>query len=89
MCLTSFTFVAVLNACVSVVALEDGRNVHDWIVQSSCAIDVFVGSSLVDMYTKCGSIEDAGACSTRCHLETWSFGLGVSQDVLWRPDGIK
>jgi hypothetical protein len=41
------------------------------------------------MYTKCGSIEDAGACSTRCHLETWSFGLGVSQDVIWRPDGIK
>ncbi|KAH8931215.1 hypothetical protein BDL97_19G009800 [Sphagnum fallax] len=29
------------------------------IVQSRCESDVFVGSSLVDMYAKCGSMEDA------------------------------
>ncbi|CAK9213804.1 unnamed protein product [Sphagnum troendelagicum] len=55
----SFTFVPVLNACASLLALEAGRKVHEEIIQSGCKADVFVGSSLVDMYSKCGSIEDA------------------------------
>ncbi len=42
--------------------------------------DVFVWGSLVDMYAKCGSIEDVGECSTRCHLKmyvvTWNTILG-------------
>ncbi|KAH8944738.1 hypothetical protein BDL97_12G000400 [Sphagnum fallax] len=53
------TFVVVLNACASVIALEEGRRVHQQIIQSGLESDVFVGSSLVDMYAKCGSIEDA------------------------------
>ncbi|KAH9540911.1 hypothetical protein CY35_14G031200 [Sphagnum magellanicum] len=55
----SVTFVGVLNACASMVAYEEGRSVHEQIIQSGCESDVFVGSSLVDMYTKCGSLEDA------------------------------
>ncbi|KAH9542352.1 hypothetical protein CY35_13G000700 [Sphagnum magellanicum] len=55
----NFTFVPVLNACASLRALEAGRKVHEEIIQSGCKADVFVGSSLVDMYSKCGSIEDA------------------------------
>ncbi len=55
----SVTFVGVLNACASMVAYEEGRSVHEQIIQSGCEFDVFVGSSFVDMYTKCGSLEDA------------------------------
>ncbi|CAK9883073.1 unnamed protein product [Sphagnum jensenii] len=55
----SVTFVGVLNACASVVALNEGRRIHAQIIQSGCELDVFVGNSLVDMYAKCGSIEDA------------------------------
>ncbi|CAM6023970.1 unnamed protein product [Sphagnum balticum] len=55
----SFTFVGVLNACASLVAPEEGRSVHEQIVQSGFESVTFVGNSLVDMYTKCGSIEDA------------------------------
>ncbi|KAH8973473.1 hypothetical protein BDL97_01G050500 [Sphagnum fallax] len=53
------TFVGVLNACASVVALEEGRQAHEKIIQSGCELDVFVGNSLIDMYVKCGSMEDA------------------------------
>ncbi|CAK9212338.1 unnamed protein product [Sphagnum troendelagicum] len=53
------TLVAVLNACASVAALEEGRCVHEQITQSGCESDTFVGSSLVDMYVKCRSMEDA------------------------------
>ncbi|KAH8948841.1 hypothetical protein BDL97_11G116100 [Sphagnum fallax] len=55
----SVTFVAVLNACASVIALEEGRSVHVQIIQNGLDSEVFVGSSLVDMYAKCGSIEEA------------------------------
>jgi pentatricopeptide repeat protein len=55
----SVTFVGVLNACASVVALEEGRRAHEQIIQSGWDSDVCVGNSLVDMYAKCGSIEDA------------------------------
>ncbi len=53
------TFVGVLNACASVVALGNGRQVHEQIIESGCESDVFVGNSLVDMYAKCGTMEDA------------------------------
>ncbi len=55
----NFTFVPVLNACASLRALEVAKKVHEEIIQSGCEADVFVGSSLVDMYSKCWSIEDA------------------------------
>jgi pentatricopeptide repeat protein len=55
----SVTFVGVLNACASVLALEDGRCAHKQIIESGWDSDIFVGSSLVDMYAKCGSMEDA------------------------------
>jgi len=55
----TFTFVPVLNACASLRALEEGKQVHEQIIQSGCEGDAFVGCSLVDMYAKCGSMEDA------------------------------
>ncbi len=54
-----FTFIPVINSCAALGALEDGRHVHEQIIQSGCEFDVFVGSSLVDMYAKCRSLEDA------------------------------
>jgi pentatricopeptide repeat protein len=53
------TYVGVLNACANVVTLEEGRRAHERIIQSRCESHVFVRSSLVDMYAKCGSMEDA------------------------------
>jgi hypothetical protein len=45
-----FTFVEVIKACVGLVAPEDGKNVHEQIIQSGCESNVFVGCSLVNMY---------------------------------------
>ncbi len=53
------TFVGVLNACANMIVVEEGRSVHQQIIQSGLESDVFVGNSLVDMYAKCGCIEDA------------------------------
>ncbi len=75
----SVTFVGVLNACASVIALEEGRRVHQQIIQSGLESHVFVGSSLVDMYAKCGSIEDAFRVFNKMpsrDVVTWTAILG-------------
>jgi len=38
---------------------EEGRHVHEQIIQTGCNCNVFVSNSLIDMYAKCGSLEDA------------------------------
>jgi hypothetical protein len=63
------------------VTLEEGRCVHQQIIQSGLESDVFVGSSLVDRYAKCGALRMLGVCSTRCHLKMWSLGMPYLGDV--------
>ncbi len=53
------TFVGILNACASIEALKEGKDVHEQILQSAWESNVSVGSSLVGMYAKCGSIDEA------------------------------
>jgi pentatricopeptide repeat protein len=53
------TFLAVLNACASVASLNEGRCVQEQIIQNGLGSDVFVANSLIDMYSKCGVIDDA------------------------------
>ncbi len=52
------TFVVVLNAFASLVAIDEGRFSHEQIIQSGWDSDVFVGNCLVDIYAKCGSMEN-------------------------------
>eukprot|EP01018_Ginkgo_biloba_P015274 Gb_41648 [translate_table: standard] len=55
----SVTIASVLPACSRLAALQQGKEIHDYIIRSRFASDVFVGNALMDMYAKCGSIEDA------------------------------
>jgi pentatricopeptide repeat protein len=54
-----FTFASVLNACSSIEALEQGNQVHTYMIKFGWELDVFAGSALVDMYAKCGIIDAA------------------------------
>eukprot|EP01018_Ginkgo_biloba_P001003 Gb_00360 [translate_table: standard] len=54
-----FTFVSVVSACASLAALEQSKGVHAHVIKRRLQSDTFVGNVLVDMYSKCGSIEDA------------------------------
>eukprot|EP01018_Ginkgo_biloba_P037421 Gb_09407 [translate_table: standard] len=55
----NFTFPSVLKACGSLLALQEGKEIHCDIVRIGFESDVFVGTALIDMYAKCGSIENA------------------------------
>lgn len=57
--LDEFTFVSILNACASICALEEGKCIYCQYVKVGYSINIFVGSALVDMYAKCGQVEDA------------------------------
>jgi pentatricopeptide repeat protein len=56
--LDKFTFVQAIKACVGLEELEDGWLVHQQLMQSGCEFHIFLGTSLVGMYAKCGSIEE-------------------------------
>jgi pentatricopeptide repeat protein len=49
-----------LKACANLKRLEQGRRIHRKMLEGRKAeFDVVVGSTLVDMYAKCGSLEEA------------------------------
>ncbi|XP_068662899.1 putative pentatricopeptide repeat-containing protein At3g23330 [Aristolochia californica] len=56
---TQFSFASCISACSSLAALDVGRQFHSLIIKAGFGGDVYVGSSVVDMYTKCGNIEDS------------------------------
>ncbi|QCE01620.1 pentatricopeptide repeat-containing protein At5g16860 [Vigna unguiculata] len=53
------SLVNVLPACASLAALLHGREVHGFAIRSGLVDDVFVGNAVVDMYAKCGEVEEA------------------------------
>ncbi|MQM11582.1 hypothetical protein Taro_044490 [Colocasia esculenta] len=54
-----YTFGSVLTACGGLSVLEHGKQIHAYIFRIHYKDNVFVGSALVDMYSKCKSIKYA------------------------------
>ncbi|OVA06807.1 Pentatricopeptide repeat [Macleaya cordata] len=59
LCPTDYTFGSVLNACGSLTILQQGRQIHSLLTKTGSDRNVFVASSLIDMYSKCGTIDEA------------------------------
>ncbi|XP_024538456.1 pentatricopeptide repeat-containing protein At2g13600 [Selaginella moellendorffii] len=53
------TYITVLNACAGLLSLREGKSVHQRIVEAGLEKDVFVGTALLDMYAKCGTLQQA------------------------------
>ncbi|CAN6458407.1 unnamed protein product [Victoria cruziana] len=56
---TEVTMISLLSACAHLGALDVGRWIHAYIEKESLKVDVVLGTALVDMYMKCGSIDAA------------------------------
>ncbi|CAM8958057.1 unnamed protein product [Rhodiola kirilowii] len=54
-----YTYSSVLSFCGDVPALQWGRQTHCCIIKPGFDSDVVVGSSLIDMYAKCGRLDAA------------------------------
>ncbi|XP_016495233.1 pentatricopeptide repeat-containing protein At3g57430, chloroplastic-like [Nicotiana tabacum] len=55
----SITLMTVLPGCASLVALTKGKEIHAYAIRNALAMDIAVGSALVDMYAKCGCLDIA------------------------------
>ena len=54
-----FTFSSCLCACAGIAALKLGKQIHGSLIRTNFRPNTIVVSSLIDMYTKCGSLEAA------------------------------
>jgi pentatricopeptide repeat protein len=56
---TQFTYSSVFSLCASTGSLEQGKWIHAHVIKSGGKLVSYVGNTLLDMYAKSGSIEDA------------------------------
>ncbi|XP_059653923.1 pentatricopeptide repeat-containing protein At3g12770-like [Cornus florida] len=79
----NFTLSAVLRACAGLSAIEFGKQVHANVIRtvSDLGADVFLQSSLIEMYGKCGLVEKARQVFS---MAGFGWGRGRKRDVvLW------
>ncbi|XLR38969.1 hypothetical protein HN51_026128 [Arachis hypogaea] len=55
----AITFTSVLAACSQLAALEKGKEVHKLIIERNLEDNVVVMGALLDMYAKCGAVDEA------------------------------
>lgn len=52
-------FISILSACVDPSACLDGKRIHVCIISCGFDADVSIGNALLNMYKRCGSIEES------------------------------
>ncbi|XP_064959445.1 pentatricopeptide repeat-containing protein At3g02330, mitochondrial-like [Musa acuminata AAA Group] len=55
----NFTYATVLDTCADLATIELGKQIHAQIMKLDLDKDVFISSTLVDMYAKCGNMNDS------------------------------
>ncbi|XP_058108690.1 pentatricopeptide repeat-containing protein At1g19720 isoform X2 [Magnolia sinica] len=73
------TIVSVVSACTSLKAFKKGTEIHSIAVKLGSANDVLVGNSLIDLYSKCGKVEDAQRVFDKIlerDIFTWNSMIG-------------
>ncbi|XP_027153075.1 pentatricopeptide repeat-containing protein At3g02330, mitochondrial isoform X1 [Coffea eugenioides] len=71
----NFTYATVLDACANLATVELGKQIHAQIIKQELQTDVFITSTLVDMYSKCGNLQDCRLVfekATNCDFVTWN-----------------
>ncbi|KAH6556147.1 hypothetical protein KP509_1Z201600 [Ceratopteris richardii] len=53
------TFSSIVKACTSIGAIETGKLVHNELLSQRLELDLIIGNSLIDMYARCGSLQEA------------------------------
>ncbi|XP_058089016.1 pentatricopeptide repeat-containing protein At5g66520 [Magnolia sinica] len=61
----NIALVSALSACAQLGALDQGRWIHAYIDKNQISIDPILSCILVDMYAKCGDVEEAFSVFTK------------------------
>ncbi|KAG4152863.1 hypothetical protein ERO13_D04G147900v2 [Gossypium hirsutum] len=75
------TMVSVLCACAHLGALDQGRSMHCYVMDNGLPMTLVLRTSLVDMYAKCGAIEEAlyvfrGVSNGKTDVLLWNAMIG-------------
>lgn len=75
------TMVSVLCACAHLGALEQGRMMHQYVIDNGLPLTLVLQTSIVDMYAKCGAIPEAlnvfhGVPMSRTDVLIWNAIIG-------------
>ncbi|MCO5594339.1 hypothetical protein L7F22_048369 [Adiantum nelumboides] len=84
------TFVCILSACTSPVNLTQGKCIHTLIVQDGQDTNIIVANALLNMYTRCGCVEDTLAVFKRVQFGdsvTYSSVLSACANSALLPEG--
>lgn len=85
------TVISVLSSCGQLGTLDSGRWIHTYMENNGIQVNVRVATALIDMYCKCGSMEDARLVFDRINdkdVIAWNSMImgyamhGYSQDTL-------
>ncbi|KAG5252864.1 Pentatricopeptide repeat [Salix suchowensis] len=82
LCPDDHIFPSATKACAILGRCDVGKSVHCLVIKTGYDVDVFVGSSLVDMYAKCGDINESRRCLMKCRREMWFRGLGEHEEAM-------
>lgn len=72
----NFTLASSLKASVALVDLPLGKSIHGCAIKSRYDSDLYVSGALLDMYAKCGGIQDARLVFElipQCDIILWSY----------------
>ncbi|KAJ4823171.1 ubiquitin-specific protease [Turnera subulata] len=75
----AFTVTTVLHVCACNGSLDKGREVHDYVRKNDMQSNIYVCNALMDMYAKCGSMEEANSVFLGMHVKdiiSWNTMIG-------------
>ncbi|CAL1392304.1 unnamed protein product [Linum trigynum] len=55
----NFTYAAILDTCANLATVGLGMQIHAQVIKQQFQSDVYISSTLVDMYSKCGKLQDS------------------------------
>lgn len=77
--LDSFVFATLVGACANLEVMQCGKQIHARIIVDGVEVDLVLGSSIVNMYAKCGDLEAAShAFSSMPNQDDFSLSALIS-----------
>ncbi|XP_029130097.1 pentatricopeptide repeat-containing protein DOT4, chloroplastic-like isoform X2 [Cajanus cajan] len=74
-----YSMTSVLHACACSNSLDKGREVHNYFRRNNLSLSLPVSNALMDMYAKCGSMEEAYLVFSRIPVKdtvSWNIMIG-------------
>ncbi|KAL6888468.1 hypothetical protein ACP4OV_009494 [Aristida adscensionis] len=83
---TESSYASMINSCARLSSIPQGRQIHGQVVKDGYDQNVYVGSALIDMYAKCGDMDDARLffdCMMMKNIVAWNEMIhGYAQNGL-------